>query len=292
MPTRIPMNCLNSFAAFILTHGRPDKVITYQTLRNCGYTGKIYIVIDDTDKARDEYLAKYGDAVIVFDKKAIAQTFDQGDNFNDMRAIIYARNASFQIAKDLGLKHFIQLDDDYKYFTFRFNKSFDYVNFTPSIRNLDSIFSAMVKFMESTGALSIAMSQGGDWIGGGESSFASSVTLKRKCMNSFICSTERPFQFVGRINEDVNTYTRVASTGGLFFTANQISLGQLQTQSNDGGMSDIYKLQGTYVKSFYSVMYMPSSVRIGILRDKNARIHHNISWKHTVPMILRESLRK
>ena len=30
----------NGFVAFILTHGRPDRVLTYEKLRKHGYTGK------------------------------------------------------------------------------------------------------------------------------------------------------------------------------------------------------------------------------------------------------------
>lgn len=43
----------DDFCAFILTHGRPDKVLTYRTLRRAGYTGKIFIVVDDEDKTRN-----------------------------------------------------------------------------------------------------------------------------------------------------------------------------------------------------------------------------------------------
>jgi len=35
------------FAVFILSNGRPDNVITYRSLRSHGYTGKIYIIVDD-----------------------------------------------------------------------------------------------------------------------------------------------------------------------------------------------------------------------------------------------------
>ena len=35
------------FAVFILTHGRADNVKTYKTLKRFGYTGKIYIIIDN-----------------------------------------------------------------------------------------------------------------------------------------------------------------------------------------------------------------------------------------------------
>lgn len=44
----------DDFCAFILTHGRPGKVLTYRTLRRAGYTGKIFIVVDDEDKTRNQ----------------------------------------------------------------------------------------------------------------------------------------------------------------------------------------------------------------------------------------------
>ncbi|MBW9534953.1 hypothetical protein FHA53_19970 [Escherichia coli] len=50
----------DDFCAFILTHGRPDKVLTYRTLRRAGYTGKIFIVVDDEDKTRNQYMAEFG----------------------------------------------------------------------------------------------------------------------------------------------------------------------------------------------------------------------------------------
>jgi hypothetical protein len=281
---------MNDFAVFILTHGRPDRVKTYSSLRNAGYTGDIFIVIDDTDKKKDEYLRNYGDKVIIFDKKSIAKTFDQGDNFNDMRAIIYARNACFEIAKNIGKKYFIELDDDYTSWQYRFGGNYKYT-YKP-IKNIDIVLEALLRFYKSTNIDSIAFAQGGDFIGGKGGAFATIPTLKRKCMNSFICSIERKFKFVGRINEDVNTYTRLASTGLLLFTTNQVSLNQMQTQTNSGGMTDLYLDSGTYVKSFYSVMYMPSSVKIRLMQSTHKRLHHSINWENTIPCILRENLKK
>ena len=91
----------NGFVAFILTHGRPDRVLTYEKLRKHGYTGKIYIVCDDEDKTLPEYRKRFGD-VLVFSKSEIAKTFDEGDNFGDRRAIIYARNACFELAQQIS----------------------------------------------------------------------------------------------------------------------------------------------------------------------------------------------
>ena len=86
------------FAVFILSHGRPENVVTYNSLKRCGYTGKIYIIIDNEDKKIDEYKKIFGEKVIVFDKKKVSKTFDEFDNLSDRRSVVYARNASFEIA--------------------------------------------------------------------------------------------------------------------------------------------------------------------------------------------------
>tara|TARA_R110002096_G_scaffold33732_1_gene97093 strand:- start:125 stop:973 length:849 start_codon:yes stop_codon:yes gene_type:complete len=281
---------LKDFAALILTHGRPSKVKTYHTLKNCGYTGRIVIVVDDEDDTVEDYKDAYGEEVYVFSKEAIAKTFDEADNFNDRRAIVYARNASFEIAKELGVKNFIQLDDDYTTFAYKFNGDYEYGDW--KIKNLDSVFNAMLKFYNSTNITSIAMAQGGDFIGGKNSGFAKKIKPKRKCMNTFICSTDRPFKFVGRINEDVNTYTSIQGRGGVFLTIPNIAITQLQTQSNSGGMTDIYLDGGTFIKTFYSIIFSPSCVKVALMGTTHKRLHHRVSWNNAVPVIMSEYYKK
>jgi hypothetical protein len=280
----------HDFCAFILTHGRPDRVYTYTSLMNTGYTGKVYIVCDDEDKTLDQYRAIYGDKVLVFSKKEIVETFDEGDNFNDRRAIIYARNACFDLAEQVGCKYFIQLDDDYTGWYYRFNSSNNYGVWRIDT-TMDDMLSSIIEYLDATPTLTIAISQGGDHIGGGE---GKQIRLLRKAMNTFVCSTERKFSFFGRINEDVNTYTTEGRRGKLFFTVLQAQVNQKATQSNSGGMTDLYLDSGTYVKTFYSVMYCPSSVKIATLGDNRSphlRIHHAINWNHTAPKILSEKYR-
>lgn len=277
-----------NYEVFILTHGRPDRVFTYDTLRKSGYSGKIKLIVDDLDKTKEEYVERYKDEVIVFDKKESQKLFDVGDNFPSYKGVIYARNAAFEIAKNLGVKNFIVLDDDYRHFKFRFN---DKLTYKPmAIKNLDVIFTALVEFLINTKVDSFAISQGGDFIGGDQSTFAQKIKLTRKLMNLFVCSTDRPFEFMGRINEDVNVYTNLGSRGKLFFTLNQLSLEQTQTQQNPGGMTELYLDSGTYVKSFYSVIYQPSCVKVASLQDRDhSRLHHRVIWENTVPKILRQT---
>ncbi len=280
------MNALpDTFAVFILTHGRPDNVITYKTLQRCGYTGRLYLVIDNEDKTRDQYVANYGaDTVVIFDKKAEADACDEGNNFDERRTITMARNACFTIAATLGVTHFIELDDDYKQFKFRFENKLGY---EAVVKDIDRLFSSFLKFYSSTNILSIALSQGGDHIGG-----FSNTKLKRKCMNSFLCSTERPFRFIGAMNEDVNTYTTLGSRGGLFFTFTSAQLDQKESQQQAGGITDMYLRFGTYCKAFTTVMMQPGSVKVSMMNSSNPRLHHLIKWKSTVPCIIRATHKK
>jgi hypothetical protein len=277
------------FGALILTHGRPDNVLTFKSLRKHGYTGPIYLVVDNEDETVEKYRENFGaDKVIVFDKKEISETFDPADSLKGMIGSVYPRNASFQIAEDLGFEYFIQLDDDYTSFMYRFPWKGKLGS--KQIRYLDRIFDAMVDLLEDTGAATVAMSQGGDHIGGidGQNFYKG---LTRKAMNSFVYRTDRPVQFVGRMNEDVNTYVTQGSRGGLFFTAMQIQLCQVPTQQGEGGMSAAYVDSGTYVKSFYTVMMHPSSVKIGTMGNLHRRYHHMVSWDHTVPKIISDKYR-
>lgn len=269
------------FAIFIMVHGRPDKMWTYNTLRKCGYTGKIYLVADSLDKTLYEYKKIYGDELLVFDKELASKEMDSGDNTNDLRSTLYSANKIFDLAKENGIKYFYIMCDDYYYFGYRYESG------AKIIKNLDKVFDLMVNFYKSTNIKTIAFSQGGDHIGG-----FSGIKLKRKAMNSFLCSTDRPFKFLGRMNEDVTTYVNLGSKGDIFFTFTNIQLDQKDTQGEKKGLTEMYKDNGTYVKSFFSVMYNPSNVKVSMMNSNNPRIHHSVKWINTTPMIIDNKYKK
>ena len=279
----------DDFAVFILSHGRADKIKTLHSLEKGNYTGKTFIVIDNEDETAEEYYKLYGERVIMFDKLEIAKRFDTGDNFNERRTIVYARNACFDLAEKLGLKYFLELDDDYKSFQFRHIKGNKLM--VTECRQLDRLFKRMIDFLEESKALTVAFAQGGDFIGGANSGTFKKKLL-RKAMNTFFCKTENRFNFLGRINEDVNTYTSLGSKGKLLLTVTDVCITQVQTQKNGGGMTDVYLDSGTYLKSFYSVMYSPSCVKIGVMGDSSLRIHHHVYWNNCTPKILNERWKK
>lgn len=278
----------SKFAIFILTHGRPNDQVTLETLKETGYTGKVYLIIDDEDKTADEYFEKYGDIVIQFNKAKAGELFDIADTRTDRRATVFARMQSFNIAKELGLDYFMQMDDDYNFFKYRWVE--DGRIQSADIRSMDRVIEAMIDFLEDTGATSVAMSQGGDHIGG--LYLKQHVPLLRKAMNTWLFRTDTEIEFLGRMNDDVNTYVVHGSRGRLFFTSTALHSNVVQTQAVAGGMTEMYLATGTYMKSMYTVMMHPSSVTVRSMGPANPRLHHSIRWDYTVPKIISDRHQK
>ena len=78
----------------------------------------------------------------------------------------------------------------------------------------------------------------------------------------------------------------------MFLTVCDIALVQKQTQSNKSGMSDVYIDGGTYLKSFYTILFSPSCTKIAMMGSSHKRIHHQVDWEACAPMILNECYKK
>lgn len=279
-----------NFAVFILTFGRAKNVKTYNTLKKQGYTGKIYFICSDDDEQLSEYIKRYGNDVFIFNKKDTLKYTDDGINDNYYKAVIYARNYSFLLAKELELKTFLMLDDDYNDFYFSYNNNGEYKQ--KKIKNLNKIFDIFVKYLLKANLDCVAFIQKGEIIGGKENNYIKKHKMKRKIMNTFFINVNKPFKFYGKINEDTTCYVLEGLRGKIFFTCPDIVLDQTTTQKNKGGLTDIYLDVGTYIKTFYSVMYCPSAVKISILNTTNKRIHHKVNYNSCCPVILRETTKK
>lgn len=193
---------MTKFVVFILSHGRAQfaKEYTYNTLRSCGYTGRVIIVCDNEDSTIEEYYKEFGkDNVAVFDKLEMSKRCDTMNNFGKRNGILYARNACFDIAKRLGYEYFQQFDDDYYYFGHR------RVEGAKKTLCYNLVAKWFIEFLLNTDdrVKTIAFAQGGDHIGG----YDEDILVKRKAMNSFFCITNRRFWFSGIFNDDVNSYT-------------------------------------------------------------------------------------
>lgn len=274
----------DSFAAFILSHGRADSVVTINTLKTSGYTGKYYLLLDDEDEQIPRYKELYGEEhIIIFNKSEASKYFDLMDNFDGNKVITFARNALNKIAYDMGLKYFWELEDDYFDFSIRMEMG-NHLPIFPA-ENLDAICEAFLDFLDNTNVKTIAFAQTGEMLGGKEGQIWK-AQLKRKAMNTFFFKTENPLTFLGRFNDDVNAYITYGKTGDIILQTAIVTLHQAVTQSRTGGIAEAYKSFGTYVKSFYSVMLRPDCVYISTMGGSDKRIHHKIDWDKCVPMIV------
>lgn len=277
----------DDFAVFILSYGRAENVVTYETLKRGKYTGKIYLVCSDDDMQLEEYKKKF--EVIVINKDKALEKFDICDNFKQKNVVVFARNECHRIAKEIGVKYFLELDDDYQIIEYKIPRD---ILVGRRVLDLDKLFNEHINFLEESGAASIAFGQGGDYIGGKDNDFWTNNGRRRKVMNCFFNKTDRIYQFTGRINEDTNCYIRNGAIGKLFITVPYVSITQKATQQNKGGLTEFYLETGTYYKSFYTVMINPSAVKVALMGRTNQRLHHNIDWDKAVPVIIRDEWRK
>jgi len=294
-----PSKRMEDFCVFILSYGRENaKNDTYRTL--CGdnvkfdisYNQDTYLVCSDDDKRLQDYIDRYGDRVIVFNKEKMHPYIDKGDNFDFMKVTVYVRNMCFTLAKEMGYRYFLELDDDYHRFVQRIIYGDREKLVVHNIKDLDRLFKIHLDFLKNTPILSVTMSQAGDFIGGAGNTYAKQG-WQRKVMNSFFCDVQRPFMFDGTFNDDVNFYIQAGRRGYLNFNLFGYTLNAGITQANEGGMTESYLTGGTYLKTFYSILYEPSTTKIGtICHHENKRIHHLVSGRKTYPLILDEKWSK
>jgi hypothetical protein len=277
---------MRNSAVFILTRKRPFNQKTFKTLERQHYTGKTYFLLDDTDPTISDYIHEYGEQnVKIFNRGKVAEYTDSMDNFTPRTGILYSRQYSYELARDLGIDYFLQLDDDYTSFQYRYPSNGKLKGSEYS--DLDRVFETYYEALDDIPLLTcVAFAQGGDLVGGQIRN-----PFKRKAMNGIFCKTDRIWKFSGTINEDVNGYITNQQTGSLCMTYLNSMLVQTQTQSASGGMTDIYVDSGTYVKSFYSVIANPAAANVSVLCDYSAntprpRFHHNCVQNHYAPKII------
>ena len=274
----------NDFAVFILSHGRADTISTYRALRDGGYTGRTYVVIDNEDDQEELYRQKFGDDIIQFDKRDYLEKTDLGDLDTDRRIGVFARNFIQDEAKRLGYKFHLQLDDDVHGFTYRF--AHGKVLRALHCYHLDEVFSGMVEYMKETPITSLSFALSAYNMGGVDGSIKDGMT--RKTMTTFLMRADDVQYFHMRMNDDITTSLINGMRGKLYYSYLPIEVEVDKTQVKAGGMTDIYQKNGTYRKSFYSVMCCPSCVKVSAMGITDYRIHHTISWNNAVPKLLSE----
>lgn len=277
------------YAVFILTHGRAKTISTYNALRAGGYTGQIWVVIDNEDDQEDLYRDRFGDDIIQFDKRDYVKKTDLGDLDDNRKIGVLARNFIQDKAEEMGYDFHLQLDDDIHGFDYRYMKNGRLVSKT--CHRMDDVLKGMCEYMEATKITSLSFSLSAYFIGGAESGEYKKQMIP-KTMTTFLMRKDQKRYFHMRMNDDITTSMLNGMRGDLYYTYMPVMLSVDGTQVQNGGMTDIYRDNGTYRKSFYSVMALPSCVRVADMGISERRVHHEVRWNNCIPKLLSESWRK
>lgn len=152
----------DGYCVFIISHGRPE-CRTYKIL---GKLPCCYIVCDDEDEQLGEYQKRYGDHVIVFNREKYVQTTDWGFNKVKRNHAVFARNAVYDLARELGFRYFFVVDDDLRSVAIRYWGMEGKGSYKP--KNIGLVLDAYVEFLEKSRASVVGIAGGREFIGGGQ----------------------------------------------------------------------------------------------------------------------------
>lgn len=272
------------YAVFITTHGRPDRVYSYEALRKGGYTGRIYVVVDDKDITLPEYRAKYKTDLIVYNKQACMDNCDTVIHTTQDKSVTYPRIAVEELAKEFGLDTFIVMDDDITSLRYRWIEGSKVRSKTVNF-GLDKAFHYMLSYIKKN---NIAVSSFVDMMFyiSGISGVEKKITERREAYQIFLRNTDYPIDWIGVMRQDMLTNSVTSQRGYLWWTLPFISYDAVpmnETGRNEGGMIDAYKEYNEYKRSFLGVIVAPASLSVG---NNKSRI--KILWDKSCsyPMII------
>lgn len=265
----------DDFAVFIITHGRPNNQRTLDTLLSMGYNGQYYLVLDDQDSTIQQYLDIYPkDNVVIFNKNHYIQTIDSGMCEPVAKFAVFARNAVEDIARELGYKYFMMLDDDIYCFRIRYE-----VEGSLKSRRcygiLDDVFMCCLDYMD-TSSIACLMPGVCNMYRCGASAVQSWDSKYRISVNCFIRNVEYPVKWRLNMFEDLITdldYNRTSQTW-ITFVPLQIDVG-LGNGKVAGGNTDTYKSFDGFKMAFMPLMVYPDCNDVRFYKDHWKPITHS-----------------
>lgn len=272
---------------FIPSYHRPHNLKTVKLFLSLGWKPELITVfVDNEADDIEEYRAECnlaGVNLVVFDMKEARERFDYVHRPSiSRRSAGQARNMFQDYAKSKGLDFYVVQDDDSTHFEI---KKFGSYQKQAEGKTVIKIFDAVEEFMRKRKIGVFGMTQTGDYIGGA----GFTKYYLRKVMNTtfyfvpYVYRGERGVQdndtsqFVGILNEGL--FTGSAADG--------LVLGQMDSATQEGGLTDNYKENKLLNKSLVTVIQFPSAIRASKQIKNGGRLHHLINYRYLAPKILR-----
>lgn len=259
----------NDFAVFICTHGRPTAQLTLEMLKREGYTGKWYLVLDDTDSTIQQYIDIYGkDNVVIFNKNHYINSddYDNGDNILHDKCILYAKRAVEDIARYLKLDYFAIVDDDFVKLSIRYPEEGKLKRM--QITDLDSILDAYIELL-SNNITALGFGAVATYCDG-VNALSPSHMSKRYLPYQFIMRNAKfEVNWTSWMAEDDVTELQSSMVGGLWLVIPYVmqETKPIGDTKASGGMVDTYKNSNTYELNFNAVKNCPHRIYLRQRKD-------------------------
>ena len=276
---------MNDFAIFITSHNSPYVCYSYVALNDAGYTGTKYIVIDDNDPKFSDYIRMPN--MLVFHKQDYVDKLDIGmSKVNpQLAAVLYARAAVEDFAKELGLKYFIVMDDDIHGFRYRYLKGNKLCS--KPVENFDWLIYNYIEFMNETNSICLSFANDGSFIGG--ASAIGKILERRSCHTIFLRDTTKEFEWKFAVNEDYVSSLLYANKGVLMFTLPFVQRNISGMNDREEGMHELYKSTTEFQRAFYNVIACPWTCTVSEYKGHNVvRTNKNTAY----PKIISDKYRR
>lgn len=268
---------------FILTHGRPNTQLTLKMLREYEYSGKIFLVLDDTDKTIQQYIDNYGaENLIIFNKNHYINSVETVTNSPKYACILYAKAAVEDIAQSMGLKSFIIADDDLTGIRFRYENDGKLASKKIG-KNFNKVIAYLNELMLSTNITALSPLYTSFFIGGVSALNPSHIESARFTYIFVLRNASHKVEWLADYGEDNITSFEQNKQGYL-----QLGIPYLQEDSVsptvrlEGGMSETYATD-TFALCMRCIVVEPAYIST---QWYNGKYVPKIQRKNSLPKII------
>ncbi len=273
-----------NFAVFIISHKRADRVQTYHALRTAGYTGQIYVVVDDEDPQLDKYKELYSKELIIFAKNDYISKVDTIIRTNQKSSPIYARCFVEYTAKEYKLDAFMMIDDDMPTFRYRWVDGDKARSLSMKI-GMDDVLRLYAQYIIDNNIAVTSFVHTMFYVAGVHG-LDRRITEQRELNGVFIRNTKFNVDWVGIMRHDMIANLLTAKRGYIWWALPFVvfeTLPMNEVGVNEGGMKETYDMLNHYRRSFLGVIASPNCCKIGCA---NGRIKISCDWSKVYPKII------
>lgn len=271
-----------SSAVLICTHGRPNKQYTYNAIREAGYTGLVYLIVDDEDPSIDKLNSSLGYNIVQFCKQEYINTIDIGYSSSSAKrsAILYAKCACEDFAEKMRFDNFIIADDDITGFRYRYEKDGHLLS-VPVTKNMDKIITEYYNVMNRADIIATSFGDVRAYIGG-------QVKESRLPYNFVFRNGYYRFDWKAEMYEDTVSpiFNNIRGKYTVQFPQVQYMMKEVDAKE-DGGMREIYDTLSIFKRAFVAKIFSPTCIKLA-----NNKVGFELQQDKAFPKLISSTFKK